>query len=115
MPLATFWFASPFKEWIGQRSLTIAWEGRITLGEVWERLAAEYPALRANLLRRGLQEEAMSDLVAVIADGDILPLEAEIKDGAKVVVLTPLSGGMVAQSPGCRLPVRVRARHPAGG
>ncbi len=115
MPLATFWFASPFKEWIGQRSLTIAWEGRITLGEVLERLAAEYPALRANLLRRGLQEEAMSDLVAVIADGDILPLEAEIKDGAKVVVLTPLSGGMVAQSPGCRLPVRVRARHPAGG
>jgi len=34
MPQATFWFASPFKEWIGQRSLTLTWQGRITLREV---------------------------------------------------------------------------------
>ena len=93
MPEATFWFASPFREWIGQRSLTLSWEGRITLRKVWERLAAEYPKLRANLPREGIQEEAMSHLTAVIVDGDILTLDAEIKDGAKVDVLTPLSGG----------------------
>jgi len=93
VPEATFWFASPFREWIGQRSLTLSWEGRITLRKVWERLAAEYPKLRANLPREGIQEEAMSHLTAVIVDGDILTLDAEIKDGAKVDVLTPLSGG----------------------
>ena len=93
MPEATFWFASPFREWIGQRSLTVSWEGRITLREIWERLAADYPKVRANLPREGIQEEAMSHLTAVIVDGDILTLDAEIKDGAKVDVLTPLSGG----------------------
>jgi hypothetical protein len=35
----------------------------------------------------------MSHLTAVIVEGDILTLDAEIKDGAKVDVLTPLSGG----------------------
>ena len=50
----------------------------------------------------------MSHLVAVIVDGDILPLEAEIKDGATVDVLTPLSGGTGPQSRGSRLPARVR-------
>lgn len=93
MPEATFWFSSPFREWIGQRSLTLSWEGRITLREVWERLAAAYPTLRANLPREGIREEAMSHLTAVIVDGDILTLDAEIKDRAKVDVLTPLSGG----------------------
>ncbi len=93
MPQATFWFASPFKEWLGQRTLTLSWEGRLTLRQVWERLASDYPKLCAQLPREGLQEEAMSHVVAVIVDGDILTLEAEIKDGAKVDVLTPLSGG----------------------
>ncbi|MBI3086032.1 MAG: MoaD/ThiS family protein [candidate division NC10 bacterium] len=93
MPQATFWFASPFKEWVGQRTLTLSWEGTLTLRGLWERLAAEYPKLRANLPREGLQEEAMSHLTAVIVDGDILTLDAVIKDGAKVDILTPLSGG----------------------
>jgi len=93
VPEATFWFSSPFREWIGQRSLTLTWPGRITLREVWERLAADHPRLRANLPREGIQEEAMSHLTAVIVEGDILTLDAEIKDGAKVDVLTPLSGG----------------------
>jgi molybdopterin converting factor small subunit len=90
---ATLWFSSPFEEWIGQRSLVLTWDGRITLREIWERLAADYPKLRANLPREGLHEEAMSHLAAVIVDGDILTLDAEIRDGAKVDVLTPLSGG----------------------
>lgn len=93
MPQGTFWFASPFKEWVGQRTLTLSWAGTLTLRNLWERLAAEYPKLRANLPREGLQEEAMSHLVAVIVDGDILTLDAVIKDGAKVDILTPLSGG----------------------
>jgi molybdopterin converting factor small subunit len=102
VPQATFWFSSPFREWIGQRSLTLTWEGRITLREIWERLAADHPELRANLPREGIQEEAMSHLTAVIVDGDILTLDAEIKDGAKVDVLTPLSGGNPPQP--CLLP-----------
>jgi len=93
MPQATFWFASPFKEWVGQRTLTLSWVGTLTLRNLWERLASEYPKLRANLPREGLQEEAMSHMVAVIVDGDILTLDAAIKDGAKVDILTPLSGG----------------------
>ena len=93
MPEASLWFASPFKDWIGQRSVTLTWEGTLTLRNLWERLAAEYPKLRANLPREGLQEDAMENLVAVIVDGDILTLDSEIRDGAKVDVLTPLSGG----------------------
>lgn len=97
MPQATFWFASPFKEWVGQRTLTLSWEGTLTLRNLWERLASEYPKLRANLPREGLQEEAMSHMVAVIVDGNILTLDAAIKDGAKVDILTPLSGGTLPQ------------------
>ncbi len=103
MPEATFWFSSPFREWIGQRSLTVSWEGRISLREIWERLAADYPKVRANLPREGIQEEAMSHLTAVIVDGDILTLDAEIKDGAKVDVLTPLSGGNPGSNAECRI------------
>ena len=93
MPQANLWFASPFKDWIGQRTITLTWEGILTLRDLWERLAAEYPKLRANLPRQGLQEQAMENLVAVIVDGDILTLDSVIRDGAKVDVLTPLSGG----------------------
>jgi molybdopterin converting factor small subunit len=104
VPEATFWFSSPFREWIGQQSLTVSWEGRITLREIWERLAAAYPKVRANLPREGIQEEAMSHLTAVIVDGDILTLDAEIKDGAKVDVLTPLSGGTLGAMPNVEYP-----------
>jgi len=93
MPHATFWFASPFKEWIGQRILTLSWEGKFTVRDFWERLAADYSKLRMNLPREGLHEEAMGQLVAIIMDGDILTLNSVIRDGAKVDVLTPLSGG----------------------
>ena len=93
MPQATFWFASPFKEWIGQRTLTLSWEGKLTVRGLWERLAADHPRLGLNLPREGFQEEAMGQLAAVIVDGDILTLDAVIRDGARVDVLTPLSGG----------------------
>jgi sulfur carrier protein ThiS len=90
---ATFWFASPFREWVGQRTLTLAWEGKLTVRGFWERLAIECPNFRKNLPREGLQEEAMSQMVAVIMDGDILTLDSVIRNGAKVDVLAPLSGG----------------------
>ena len=106
MPEATFWFASPFREWIGQRSLTVSWEGRITLREIWERLAADYPKVRANLPREGIQEEAMSHLTAVIVDGDILTLDSVIRDGAKVDILTPLSGGREQEAIGAPIAYR---------
>jgi len=93
MPQATFWFVSPFKEWIGQRTLTLSWEGKLTVRGLWERLADDYPKLRMNLPREGLQEAALSQMVAVIVDGDILTLDSAIRDGAKVDILTPLSGG----------------------
>ena len=105
MPQANLWFASPFKDWIGQRTITLTWEGILTLRSLWERLAAEYPNLRANLPREGVREEAMGDLVAVIVDGDILTLDSVIRDGAKVDVLTPLSGGR-----GC--PLRIESGMP---
>lgn len=93
MPQATFWFASPFREWTGQRDLTLTWEGTLTLRDLWRRLAADYPRLRAKLPREGLDEEAMGHLVAVIVDGDILTLDSVIRDGARVDILAPLSGG----------------------
>ena len=93
MPEATFWFASPFKEWIGQRTLTLSWEGKLTVRGFWEVLATDYVKLRMNLPREGLHEEAMSQMVAIIMDGDILTLDSVIRDGARVDVLTPLSGG----------------------
>ncbi|HSB80436.1 MAG TPA: MoaD/ThiS family protein [Candidatus Methylomirabilis sp.] len=93
MPQATFWFASPFKEWIGRRSLTLSWEGQASLREIFVRLAADYPRLRANLPPEGLQDERMNHMLAVILDGDFLSLDSIIPDGAKVDVLTPLSGG----------------------
>lgn len=93
MAQATFWFSSPFKEWIGQRTVTLSWEGTLTLRGAWERLTADYPRLRANLPREGVEEDAMSQIVAVIVDGDILTLDSVIRDGTKVDLLTPLSGG----------------------
>lgn len=93
MPQATFWFASPFREWIGQRLLTLSWEGQATLRDIFLRLLDDYPPLRAHVPREGLQDEVMNEIVAVILDGDFLSLDSVIPDGAKVDVLTPLAGG----------------------
>lgn len=93
MAEAAFWFSSPFREWIGQRTLVIRWQGQITLREVLERLAAEHAKLGANLKASGLQQEAFNNLAAVMLDGDFLALDAVIPDGAKVDVFTPLAGG----------------------
>lgn len=92
MPEATFWFSSPFREWLGRRTLTLHWEERITLQEVLERLGAEHPSFRANMTG-GLTQEAFDHLAAVIVDGDFLALSSTIPDGAEVHVFTPLAGG----------------------
>jgi molybdopterin converting factor small subunit len=101
MAQATFWFASPFKDWIGRRTLTLAWEGQATLRQIFLRLAADYPRLRENLPREGLQDESLDHMLAVILDGNFLSLDSIIPDGAKVDVLTPLAGGAGAET--CRL------------
>ena len=93
MAQATFWFASPFKEWIGRRTLTLSWEGQASLRQLFLRLAADYPRLRANLPHEGLRDETMNQMLAVILDGDFLSLDSIIPDGAKVDVLIPLAGG----------------------
>lgn len=93
MPQASLWFASPFRDWVGQRTLTLTWEGTLTLRELWQRLMADFPALRAHLPQEGLEEQAMAHLAAVIMDGDILTLDAVIRDGATLDILLPLSGG----------------------
>ena len=90
---ATFWFSSPFREWIGQRTVTVRWEGRITLREVFERLAAEHSTFRTHVTVGGLRQDTFDNLAAVILDGDFLALDSVIPDGAKVDVLTPLAGG----------------------
>ena len=96
MPHATFWFARPFRDWIGERSLTLHWEGRLTVRDVFERLAAGHPAFRAHLPLPGLAQEAINGLAVVIMDGTILSLDSEIRDGATVDVLLPLTGGAAA-------------------
>ena len=93
MAQATFWFASPFKEWIGRRSLTLSWEGQATLCQIFLRLQDDYPGLRTHLPREGLQDEPLSQMLVVIHDGNFLSLDSVIPDGAKVDVLTPLAGG----------------------
>ena len=93
MAQATLWFTSPFKEWVGQRTLSLSWEGSLTVRGLWQRLAVDYPRLSSNLPREGFKEETMGQLAAIIVDGDILTLDAVIRDGARVDILTPLSGG----------------------
>jgi hypothetical protein len=93
MPNATFWFARPFSDWIGQRSLTLHWEGRFTVRDVFRRLAADHPAFRTNMALPGLEQEAVNTMAAIIMDGNLLSLESEVRDGATVDVLLPLTGG----------------------
>jgi len=106
MPEATFWFSSPFREWLGQRSATVRWAEPITLRDVLEKLGAEHAAFRRNVMDGGLTQEAFDHLAAVIVEGDFLALDSRIPDGAEVHVFTPLAGGTAAGSfaSACRLP-----------
>ena len=98
MPEATFWFSSPFRDWIGQRTVTVHWEGRLTLREVLHRLAAEHPGFRLQVFRCGLTQDAFNNLAAVLMNGDFLALDSEIPDKATVDVFTPLAGGAGRQA-----------------
>lgn len=98
MPEATFWFASPFREWIGQRTVTVRWEGCLTLGEALQRLAAQHPRFRRQVFGSGLNQRTFNDVAAVLMDGNFLSLESVIPDRAAVDVFTPLSGGVVEQA-----------------
>ena len=93
MPEATFWFSSPFREWLGQRTLAVRWTERITLREVLDGLGTEHPAFRRNVIGGGLTQDAFNHLAAVIVEGDFLSLDAPIPEGAEVHVFTPLAGG----------------------
>ena len=99
MPAATFWFSSPFREWLGQRTVTVRWEGRITLREVIERLAAGHPLFRDNVTDRGLHQDSFNNQAAILLDGDFLSLDSTIPDGAKIDVFTPLAGGATLELP----------------
>jgi molybdopterin converting factor small subunit len=98
VPEATFWFASPFREWIGQRTVTVRWEGCLTLGEALQRLAAQHPRFRRQVFGSGLNQRTFNDVAAVLMDGNFLSLESVIPDRAAVDVFTPLSGGVVEQA-----------------
>jgi molybdopterin converting factor small subunit len=93
VPEATFWFSSPFREWLGQRTVTVCWEGRITVREAIERLAAGHPLFRRNVTDHGLHQDSLNNLAAILLNGDFLSLDSTIPDGAKVDVFTPLAGG----------------------
>jgi sulfur carrier protein ThiS len=102
MPEATFWFSSPFRDWIGQRTVTVHWEGDLTLRDVLHRLAAEHPGFRPRVFRNGLNQDAFNDRAAVLMNGDFLALDSVIPDKATVDVFTPLAGGIGCQTPTLR-------------
>jgi ThiS family len=95
VPEATFWFSNPFRDWIGQRTVTVRWDGRLTLREVLHRLAAEHPGFRRHVCGNDLNQETFNNLAAVLMDGNFLALDSVIPDQATVDVLTPLAGGGV--------------------
>jgi hypothetical protein len=95
VPEATFWFSSPFRDWIGQRTVTVRWDGRLTLREVLHRLAAEHPDFHRHVVGSGLDQDIFNNLAAVLMDGNFLALESVIPDHATVDVFTPLAGGAV--------------------
>ena len=93
MPEATFWFSSPFREWIGQPTVTVRWDGCMTVRQLLSQLGAEHARLRAHVPAESLTQESFDNLAAVIVDGDFLALDAHVPDGATVNVFTPLAGG----------------------
>ena len=98
MPEATFWFSNPFRDWIGQRTVTVRWDGRLTLREVLHRLAAEHQDFRHHVVGTGLDQDRFNNLAAVLMDGNFLALDSVIPDQATVDVLTPLAGGAVRRA-----------------
>jgi molybdopterin converting factor small subunit len=65
----------------------------MVLREVIERLAADHPGFRENIIAGGLHQEAFDHIAAVIVNGDFLALDSAIPDGSTVDVFTPLAGG----------------------
>lgn len=102
MAQATLWFASPFNEWIGRRTLTLSWEGQETLRQIFLRLQTDYPGIRTHLPPDGLHDETLSQVLVVILDGNFLSLDSVIPDGAKLDILTPLAGGAPTHSSNAR-------------
>lgn len=102
MPEATFWFSNPFRGWIGQRTVTVRWEGSLTLREVLHRLAAEHPSFRLHVFNNDLNQDSFNNLAAVLMDGNFLALDSVIPDRATVHVLTPLAGGAVRKAAALR-------------
>jgi len=98
VPEATFWFSNPFRDWIGQRTVTVRWDGFLTLREVLHRLAAEHPSFRLHVFGNDLHQETFNNLAAVLMGGNFLALDSVIPDQATVDVLTPLAGGVVRRA-----------------
>jgi hypothetical protein len=98
VPEATFWFSNPFRDWIGQRTVTVRWDGFLTLREVLHRLAAEHPSFRLHVFGNDLNQDTFNNLAAVLMDGNFLALDSVIPDQATVDVLTPLAGGVVRRA-----------------
>jgi hypothetical protein len=98
MPEATFWFSSPFRDWIGQRTVTVHWEGELRLRDALHRLAAEHPGFRLQVFRNSLNQDAFNNRAAVLMNGDFLALDSVIPDKATVDVFTPLAGGAGRQA-----------------
>jgi len=95
VPEATFWFSPPFRDWIGQRTVTVRWDGYLTLREALRRLAEEYPGFRHHMFANDLKQDNFNNVAAVLMDGNFLALDSVIPDQATVDVFTPLAGGVV--------------------
>ncbi len=98
MPEATFWFSNPFRDWIGQRTVTVRWDGCLTLRGVLHLLAAEHPSFRLHVFGNDVNQDTFNNLAAVLMDGNFLALDSVIPDQATVEVLTPLAGGAVRRA-----------------
>jgi sulfur carrier protein ThiS len=61
-------------------------------------------AMRESTVRtpqRTLSQATIDEMALVIMDGDFLSLDSHIPDGARVDVLTPLTGGALGWSDAC--------------
>jgi molybdopterin converting factor small subunit len=102
VPEATFWFSSPFRDWIGQRTVTVRWDDCLTLREVLHRVAKEHPCFGRHVFDHGLDQDRFNNLAAVLMDGNFLALDSVIPDRATVDVFTPLAGGTVCWADAAR-------------